>query len=120
MSGKNPVSPIKPPLPERGGSATAGCDSNKTTLKEILQPDSDDSETEGADDVNEDSEVDLDDQACGAVSGDVDRTDCASASAHGDEEIDEDLGPSNAIVQNSVGKPTYRITHNRSKERDSR
>ena len=24
------------------------------------------------------------------VSGDVDRTDCASASAHGDEEIDED------------------------------
>ena len=102
---ENPVkSPIKPPLPARGGSATAGCDSNKTTLKEILQPDSDDSETEGADDVNEDSEVDLDDQACGAVSGDVDRTDCASASAQGDEDIDEDSESLDPRIQEELEK----------------
>ena len=64
-------------------ACSAGCDS-KNTQDQIQEneKESDDSETEGADDVNEDSEVD-------EVVG-VDKQDCVSSSAHGDEDIDED------------------------------
>ena len=68
-------------------ACSAGCDS-KSTQDQIQEneKESDDSETEGADDVNEDSEVD---EVGGAFTS-VDKQDCVSASAHGDEDIDED------------------------------
>ena len=62
-------------------ASSAGCDS-KNTQDQIQEneKESDDSETEGADDVNEDSEVD-------EVVG-VDKQDCVSSSAHRNCSVD--------------------------------
>lgn len=88
---------------EHSCSSTSGCDSgNMNSKKDNNEEDSDDSETEGADDVNEDSEVDeITHQSLGVFPGDNESK--ADTLAH-DEDIDEDSESLDPRIQEELEK----------------